>query len=183
MPIYKMQINACNITVHHILKNEVDLILPKFYEGQKSKRGIFGALISGFIGLAFEGIPSLFHHKRHNALHKAVKAMSVSMNTQRNKLMYLENTLIMYGIDNAETLEKLVKMVHTLHSRQSLYESYLLAKPQQLIKHIHRCMVHAVFSTTWSIQCFICVQLRINILKFIMSSFQNYASMPKLLEF
>ena len=45
------------------------------------------------------------------------------MNIHRNKLMHLENTLIMYRIYNAETLEKLVKMVHTLHSRQSLYES------------------------------------------------------------
>ena len=28
MAFYKMQINACNKTAHHILKNEVDLILP-----------------------------------------------------------------------------------------------------------------------------------------------------------
>ena len=40
MAFYKMQIKSCNITAHHILKNEVDLILPKFYKGQKSKRGI-----------------------------------------------------------------------------------------------------------------------------------------------
>ena len=46
MAFYKMQINSSNITAHHILKNEVDLILPKFYEKQKSKRGIFGTLIS-----------------------------------------------------------------------------------------------------------------------------------------
>ena len=37
--------------------------------------------------------------------------------------MHLENTLIMYGIYNAETVEELVKPVHALHSRQSLYES------------------------------------------------------------
>ena len=123
MEFYKMQIKAHNIMAHHILKNEVDLILPKFYKGQKCERGIFGALISGFIGLAFEGISSFLHHKRHNALHKALKAMSVLMNAQRIKLMHLENTLIMYGIHNAETLERLVKMVHTIHSRQSLYES------------------------------------------------------------
>ena len=35
-----MKINACNITAHHIIKNEVDLILPKFPEGRKSKRRI-----------------------------------------------------------------------------------------------------------------------------------------------
>ena len=56
------------------------------------------------------------------ALHKAVKAMSISMDAQRNKLMHLENTLIMYGIYNAETLENLVKTVHALHSRQTLYK-------------------------------------------------------------
>ena len=87
MAFYKMQINSRNITPHHILKNEVDLILPKFYEKQRSKRGSFGTLISGFIGLAFEGISSFLHHKRHNALKKAVKAMSISTDTHRNKLM------------------------------------------------------------------------------------------------
>ena len=49
MAYNKMQIKAHNITALHILKNEVDLILPKCYEGQKSKKGIFGVLISGFI--------------------------------------------------------------------------------------------------------------------------------------
>ena len=48
MAFYKMQINVCNRTAHHILKNEVDLILTKFSEGRKSKRGIFSTIISGF---------------------------------------------------------------------------------------------------------------------------------------
>ena len=50
MAFYKMQIKAHNMTAHHILKNEVDLIIPKFSEGGKSRRGILGALFSGFIG-------------------------------------------------------------------------------------------------------------------------------------
>ena len=104
MAFYKMQIKACNNTVHHILKNEVDLILPKFPAGQKNKRGIFSTVITGFIGLTFEGISSFLHNKRHKALHKAVKAMSVWTDIQRNKLMHLENTLVMYGIYNAVTL-------------------------------------------------------------------------------
>ena len=41
MAFYKMQIRACNAMAHHILKNEVDLILPKFYMEQRNKRGIF----------------------------------------------------------------------------------------------------------------------------------------------
>ena len=85
-----MQIKARNPTAHHILKNEVDLILPKFYTHQKNKRGIFSSIITGFIGLAFEGISSFLHHKRHKALHKAVKAMSISTDAQRNKLMHLK---------------------------------------------------------------------------------------------
>ena len=67
-----MQINVHNKTVHHILKNEVDLILPKFSEGGKSKRGMFSTIISGFIGLAYEGISSFLHNRRHKALHKNV---------------------------------------------------------------------------------------------------------------
>ena len=75
-----------------------------------------------FIGLAFEGVSSFLHHKRHNALHKAINAISISTDVQRNKLMHLENTLVMYGAYNAKTLENLVKTVHALHSRQTLYE-------------------------------------------------------------
>ena len=115
-----MQINVCNKTAHHILKNEVDLIFP---EGRKNKRGIFSMIISGFVGLAFEGILSLLHNRRHKPLHKAVCAMSSKADVQRNTLMYLENTLVMYGVNNAETLEKLIKTVHAINSRQSMYES------------------------------------------------------------
>ena len=68
MAFCKIQIKACNATAHHILKNEVDLLLPKFYMEQRNKRGIFSTIISGFIGLAFEGISSFLHHKRHKAV-------------------------------------------------------------------------------------------------------------------
>ena len=67
MPLYKMQITSHNLTAHKTLKNKVDLILPKFHKECRNKRGIFGAIISGFLGLAFEGISSFLHHKRHKA--------------------------------------------------------------------------------------------------------------------
>ena len=35
MAFYKMQIKANNTTTYHILKNDIDLILPRFYEGHK----------------------------------------------------------------------------------------------------------------------------------------------------
>ena len=85
-------------------------------------------IISGFIGLAFEGISSFLHHKRHKALHKAVKPISTSMDTQRKRLMHLENTLVVYSIYNAETLENLVKIVYALHSRQTLYEGLFVGQ-------------------------------------------------------
>ena len=54
--------------------------------------------------------------------------MSIQTDMQRNKLTHLENTLVMYGIYNAEMLERLVKTVHVLHSRQSSYESLFTGK-------------------------------------------------------
>ena len=45
--------------------------------------------------------------------------MSTKTDIQRNKLMHLENTLVMYGIYNAETLERLIKTVmHYIAGRQ-----------------------------------------------------------------
>ena len=82
MAFCKMQINTCNKTAHHILKNEIDLILPKYSEGRKSKRGIFTMITLGFVGLAFERISSFLHNRRHKALHKAVHAMSAKTDIQ-----------------------------------------------------------------------------------------------------
>ena len=82
MALYKMQITSHNLTAHKILKNEVNLILPKFHKECRNERGIFGAIISGFLGLTFDGISNFLHHKRHKALQKAVKAMSISTEAQ-----------------------------------------------------------------------------------------------------
>ena len=48
--------------------------------------------------------------------------MSITMDAQRNKLMHLENSLIMYGVYNAETLAKLAQTAQVLNSHQSLVE-------------------------------------------------------------
>ena len=103
---YRDQINSFNCTTHNILKNEIDLILPQFTV-RKEKRGIITFLILGFIGLAYEGISSFLHDRRHQTLHKAVKAMEDKANIQHNRLMHLEDPMVMYGV--YKTLEKLVK--------------------------------------------------------------------------
>ena len=57
--------------------------------------------------------------------------MSSKAGIQRNRLMHLEDTLVMYGVYNVSTLEELIKTVHALHSRQSMYENLF---PGQMTK-------------------------------------------------
>ena len=78
--------------------------------------------MSGFIGLAYERISSFLQEKCENALHKAVNAMNNQANTQHNKLMKLDNTMLMYGTYNADTLEKLITTVHEIHNTTSSHE-------------------------------------------------------------
>ena len=101
---------------HDILQNEIDLILLQFPKVRKEKRGIITLLISSFIGLAYEGISSFLHHRRHKALHTAVKAMETKADIQHNKIMHLEDSIVMYGIYNTETVDKLIDTVHHIHN-------------------------------------------------------------------
>ena len=94
----------------------------------KQKRGINMALISGFIGLAYEGIFSFLHNRRHKALHKAVTAMGSKTTIQHNKLMHLEDSMEMYDIYNAETLEKLINTVHHIHNITSPNEKLFVGQ-------------------------------------------------------
>ena len=48
--------------------------------------------MSGFIGLAYEGISNFLQQKCKNALHNAVNAMSNQVNIQYNKLLKLDIT-------------------------------------------------------------------------------------------
>ena len=111
------------------------MILPKFPEGRKSKRGIFCTIISGFVGLAFERISRFLHNRRHKGLHKAVHAMSSKVDIQRNKLIHLENILVMYGVYNAETLKKRIKTVHTLQSKHSMYKKLFAGQITKAYKY------------------------------------------------
>ena len=101
---YREQISSFNCTVHNILIKEISLILPKLPKIRKEKRGVITSLISGFIDLAYEGTSSFLHNRRHNVLHKAVKAIETKVNIQCNKFIHVENSLVMYGVYNAETL-------------------------------------------------------------------------------
>ena len=91
-------------------------------ENKKYILDMITALVSGFIGLAYEGISSFLHNRRHKALHKAVKAMDNKTTIQYNKLVHLENSMVMYGIYCAETLEKPINTVHHIYNITSPYD-------------------------------------------------------------
>ena len=69
MYLYKHQVEYYEKMVYEILEKDIGLILPKFEDREKNvqhkfqKRQIISALISGFIGLAFEDILSFIQHK------------------------------------------------------------------------------------------------------------------------
>ena len=50
--------------------------------------------------------------------------MDDKVNIQCKKVMKLDNSILMYGIYNAETLEKLIKTVHGIHNATSSHEDY-----------------------------------------------------------
>ena len=114
---YKRLINSYNNTAHNILEKEINMMLPQLQ--RKQKHGIITKLVSHFIGLAYEGISSFLHHKQNKPLHKAVRAMDSKATIQHNKLMQLENSMLMYGIYIAETLEKLINTIHNIHNTTS----------------------------------------------------------------
>ena len=69
MYLYKHQVEYYEKMVYNILEKDIGMILPKFGNTENNikskcpKRQIISALISGFMGLAFEGILSYLQHK------------------------------------------------------------------------------------------------------------------------
>ena len=127
---YKRLIKSYNNTAHNILKHEIDLKLPQV--PRKQKHGTITTLVSTFIGLAYEGFSSFLHHKQNNALHKAVKAMDSKTTLQHNRFIQLENLMLMYGVYNGETLEKLINIVHQIHNTTSSHERLFAGQQSSL---------------------------------------------------
>ena len=88
MYLYKHQVEYYEKTVYDILEKDIGLILPKFETKETNehpkcqKRQIISALISGFIGLAFEGISSFLQHKQEKALQQAMHTMHKRVNME-----------------------------------------------------------------------------------------------------
>ena len=103
------------------MANDIAKILPKFPTDKRQRCGailtsILGSVASKVIGLAFEGISSFLHHKRHKALHKAVAVMNKKTNVQCNQIHHLEDSMIMYGVYNSDTLKDLIGTVNRMQN-------------------------------------------------------------------
>ena len=71
--LYQRQMQYYNWTAYDTLTNDIGKILPKFPTDNRQKCGailvsILGSVASSVIGLAYEGISSFLHHKRHKAV-------------------------------------------------------------------------------------------------------------------
>ena len=126
---YNKLINSYNNTAHNNLEKGIKLLLPQV--GKRQKHGIITTVISSSIGLAYKGISSFLQHKRNSALHKAINAMNNNANIQCNKLMKLDDTMLMYGIYNVEMLEKLLTLytrfiIPHLHMKNCLQENIII---------------------------------------------------------
>ena len=144
----KQQIEYYNWTAYKILANEMGLILPTFPTDIRPKRGailasVLGGIASSVIGLAYEGISSFLHHKRHKALHKAVKVMEKKTNIQHNKIHHLEDTMITYGVYNSDTLTELIDTDHRMQNTTTWKERTFAGRLNQWFEmYLHQEGMH-----------------------------------------
>ena len=142
---YQKQIEYYNQTAYNILQNEIGLILPTFANGNRRKRfisAVLGTVASELLGLAFEGISIFLHHKRHKALHKVVKQINERKDMEDNRVYHLEDTMIMYGKYNSDTLTSLINTVHRMHNMTLLLEKIFVGKMNDWLRQELTCFTN-----------------------------------------
>ena len=131
--LYQRQMQHYNWTAYDTLTDDIGKILPKFQTDNIHKCGailasILGCVASKVIGLAYEGISSFLHHKRHKALHKVVVVMNKKTDIKHNRIHHLEDTMIMYGVYNSDTLTDLIDTIHRMQNFTTLNEKIFTGK-------------------------------------------------------
>ena len=94
-----------------------------------------GTIASKAIGLAFEGISSFLHHKRHKTLKKTVNVINSKSEIVHNWVYHLEDTMIMNGKYNSDTLMELVKTVHQMQNITTWKEKIFVSEMNEWLKH------------------------------------------------
>ena len=114
---YKQQIDYYTQTAYEHLQNEIGLILHTLTNRKKRfLTTILGTIATKVVHLAFEGISSFLHHKWHKALQKAVNILNSRTGIDHNRVYNLEDTMIMYGKYNSDTLMELINTVHQMQN-------------------------------------------------------------------
>ena len=134
---YRWQIAYYNITAYKIMTKDIGLILPTYWTEKRPKWGailasVLGGIASSIIGLAYEGISSSLYHKRHKALHKAMTVMEKKTDLQHIQIHHLEDTMIMYGVHNSDTLTALIRTVHNMQNATTWKERTFAGKLNQI---------------------------------------------------
>ena len=93
-----------------------------------------GTIVTKVIGLMYEGISCFLHHKRHKALQKAVNILNSRTSIDHNRVYHLEDTMIMYGKYNSDTLMELVNMVHQMQNVTTWKEKVFVSKMNEWLK-------------------------------------------------
>ena len=140
--LYQKQVQYYNQTTYNILQNDINLILPTLNEPNRKKRflsAVLGTVASKIIGIAFEGISSFLHHKRHRACNKAIKQINEKQNIEHKRIYHLEDTMIMYSKYNSDTLTNLIDMVHRMHNLTSLKERLFEGRVNEWLKQQLTC--------------------------------------------
>ena len=68
------------------------------------------------------------HNRRHKTLHKTKVVMKNKVKWQGNKPIHLENSMVVYGVYNANTLEILINTIHQMHDITTPNERLLAGK-------------------------------------------------------
>ena len=95
-----------------------------------------GTIATKVIGIAFEGISSFLHHKKHKALQKAVKILNSKTDIDHNRAYHLEDTMIMYGKYNSGTLMELVNTVHQMQNVTTWKEKVFVSEMNEWLKRM-----------------------------------------------
>ena len=92
-------------------------------------------IASKVIGLAFEGISSFLHRKRHKAPQKVVNVINSKAEIDHNRVYHLEDTMIMYGKYNSDTLMDLINTVHQMHNSTTWKEKIYANEMNEWLKN------------------------------------------------
>ena len=111
------------------------MILPNLNNRKKRfLTTILGTIATKVVNLAFEGISSFLHYKQHKALQKAVNVLNSRTSIDHNRVYHLEDTMIMYGKYNSDTLMELVNMVHQMQNVITWKEQIFVSKMNDWLK-------------------------------------------------